>query len=268
MYFYCCIQRWNWNLDIAGIQVINSFLDYEDDLLADNPAPPLSLGAKMMRICIPAAEISLFVIPALQFLLLRYAPCTPPFIMSMQPNCKKRTGFSAIQLGIHLFEGWMFRHMMLAAGCWVIYALFVGILSILSYVKILNGKLENIETEAHLNICIQFYQRIQILEKSFNAFLRDRLLPSLMLCAPGIQILAQYVTLNHHSDIAVPGFLVFPLMGVNGVVTESLEKKASQLSGKKALIKRQIRGCTVLKANAGGLIPRRKVAGRRIHGCS
>ncbi|OXA61760.1 hypothetical protein Fcan01_00411 [Folsomia candida] len=270
LYFFCCMQRWNWNLDIAGIQVINSFLDYEDELLADNPPPPLSLGAKMMRIFIPTAEISLPVIALLQFLLLRYAPCTPPFIMSMQPKCTERARFSVVQLGVHVFEGWMFLHMLLAGGCWVIYALFTGIVSILSYFSILNRKIEAIETEANLNTSIQFYQRIQILEKSYNSFLRDRILPSMILCVPGIQIITQYVTLNHHSDIAMPGFLVFPLIAVNTGMTnvlaftlaafvnsasekvmETLGKKASLLPGKKSLIKRRIRGCSVLKVKFG-----------------
>ncbi|OXA64469.1 hypothetical protein Fcan01_00363 [Folsomia candida] len=226
LYFFCSIQKWNWNLDIAGIQVINSFLDYEDELLADNAPPPLSLGAKMMRIFIPAGEISLSAVALLQFLLLRYAPCTPPFIMSMQPNCTNRAGFSAVQLGVHLFEGWMFWHMMMAAGCWFVHVFFTGILSLLSYFKILNR--------------------------------RSNL------------IIAQYVTINHYSDIAMPGFLAFPLIAVNCLTTnvvvftlaafvnsasekvmESLGKKAGGLSGKKLLIKRQIRGCSVLKVKFG-----------------
>lgn len=33
LFFFCCIQRWNWNLDISGIQMFNSFLDYEKYVL-------------------------------------------------------------------------------------------------------------------------------------------------------------------------------------------------------------------------------------------
>ncbi|OXA61761.1 hypothetical protein Fcan01_00410 [Folsomia candida] len=270
LYFFCCMQRWNWNLDITGIQVINSFLDYEDELLADNLPPPLSFGGKMMRIFIPAAEMSILVIAVLQFLLLTYVPCTPPFILSMQPKCTKTMGFGAVHLGVRIFEGWMVRHMMLAGGCWIIYALFTGIVSILSYFSILNRKIEAIKTEADLNMCIQFYQRIQILEKLYNSFLRDRILPSLMLCVPGLQVITQYVTINHYSDIAMPGFLAFPMIAVNCVVTnvlaftlasfvnsaseevmKSLGRKMRGFSGKKALIKRQIRGCAVLKVKFG-----------------
>ncbi|OXA64115.1 hypothetical protein Fcan01_00282 [Folsomia candida] len=260
LYFFCSIQKWNWNLDIAGIQVINAFLDYEDELLADNAPPPLSLGAKMMRIFIPAGEISLPTVALLQFLLLRYVPCTPPFILSMQPNCKNKAGFIVVQLGVHMFEGWMFWHMMLAGGCWVIYVLFTGIVSILSYFSILNnhrnqGRLEHVYS---------------ILSADSNLGKILQILPSIMLCIPGIQIITLYVTLNHHSDIAMPGFLVFPLIavncGMNNVlaftlasfvnsasekVMESLAKKASGLSGKKSLIKRQIRGCSVLKVKFG-----------------
>lgn len=33
LFFIACIHRWNWNLDITGIQVINSFLEFEEVVL-------------------------------------------------------------------------------------------------------------------------------------------------------------------------------------------------------------------------------------------
>ncbi|OXA62512.1 PAB-dependent poly(A)-specific ribonuclease subunit PAN3 [Folsomia candida] len=139
LFFIACIHRWNWNLDITGIQVINSFLEFEEVVLKDNPPPQLSLGAKLMRIFIPTAGISLMGAPILQVLLLIFAPCTPPFIMSMRPDCKDLAGFSVTQLGLHLFEGWMFLHMLMAGGTWIIYVFFTGIVSLLTYFRILKG---------------------------------------------------------------------------------------------------------------------------------
>lgn len=128
-------------------------------------------------------------------------------------------------------------------------------------------KIEAIETEMDMNSCILFYRWIQILVKAYNSFLRDRILPSIMLCVPGIQVVTLYVTINHHSDITMPGFLIFPLLLLNAGVTnvlgltlasfvnsvskrviESLRKRASRLRGrKKSLAKRQLRACSVLK---------------------
>ncbi|XP_035702047.1 uncharacterized protein LOC118433837 [Folsomia candida] len=224
----------------------------------------------MMRIFIPTAEFSLPVIVLLLFSLLTYAPCTAPFIVSMQQYCNNGMQFSAVRLTLHLFEAWMVWHILMAGGTWIIYAFLTGVVAILSIVGILEGKIKTIQTEANMNSCIKFYQRIQILQTLMNSFLRDRLLPVMMLFVPGIQVIAQYVTIDHHSDITMPGFLIFPLIGLNcgannvlaftlasfvnsgsEKVMATLRKKSSQLRGKKALMKRQLRGCTALQVKFG-----------------
>lgn len=63
--------------------------------------------------------------------------------------------------------------------------------------------------------CIRTYRRIQILEQSFNAALMGRVVPALMLCAPSIQIIGMYVCINLREEIPMPGFLIFPLMGLD-----------------------------------------------------
>lgn len=66
--------------------------------------------------------------------------------------------------------------------------------------------------------CIRLYKCIQILEKSFNDFLMGGIVPAMVICTPGRQLLVQDMCINHHKDIPMPGFLVFPLIGGDPVI--------------------------------------------------
>lgn len=73
-----------------------------------------------------------------------------------------------------------------------------------------------------MDACIRLYKCIQMLEKSFNDFLMARIVPAMLSCSPGVQLIVQYVCINHHNDIPMPGFLVFPIIGWNGGITNVL----------------------------------------------
>lgn len=100
----------------------------------------------------------------------------------------------------------------------------------------------------------------------------DRILPALMIIVPSMQVIVQYVCVVHHDDIAMPGFLVFPLMGVDAIASnlliytfasfvhndseklvKSLERKFFQGSTKwsRSFVKRMIKSLTVLKIKFG-----------------
>lgn len=49
-----------------------------------------------------------------------------------------------------------------------------------------------------------------------------RILPAFLLCGPGIQIIAQFITIKHHKDIAMPEFLVFPILTGDTVTANML----------------------------------------------
>lgn len=93
-----------------------------------------------MKLLVCMIQFSLPIVPILQLTLLTFAPCTPPFILSMQPNCTgSRVDFSLVGIGIHLFETWMSLHMMLSAGVCIVYSLLVCTVCILTYLSILDG---------------------------------------------------------------------------------------------------------------------------------
>lgn len=140
-------KRWNHSLDKSPGQIVNAFINFETEIMKgskytlscyiyyicilvchpkclayfsitflDLPKAPTSLGTKLMRVFIPVFTISLTMAPLLEILLLLFAPCTPPFLLSMLPNCKEcYTSGNLIQFGIRLFESWMQWHMLLTA---------------------------------------------------------------------------------------------------------------------------------------------------------
>lgn len=90
-------------------------------------------------------------------------------------------------------------------------------------VKFYFRKIDEVGNIRELSDCIRFYRSIHLLEKSFNVFLMHRVLPSFMMAATGIQIIGLYVCIMHHSEIsATPGLLVFPLLGVDGMICNIL----------------------------------------------
>ncbi|OXA36746.1 hypothetical protein Fcan01_28486 [Folsomia candida] len=136
-YLIGAVSRWNYELSPGPIQVINSFLQYEAGPLRDLLHISVQSGiVKVMRTFIWLMEFSICVIPILQLVLLIYAPCTAPFILSMIPNCGERSN-RGFQVGIHLFESWMGYHTMYSGATWLCYVLLGGITGFLEYLKIL-----------------------------------------------------------------------------------------------------------------------------------
>ncbi|OXA40279.1 hypothetical protein Fcan01_24857 [Folsomia candida] len=219
-------------MDNSGVQILNTLLEFEKNVIQGYPQSPLRLADKVMKMFMQLCEISVPMIPLLQLTLLTYAPCTAPFILSMDPTCKVVMASKSIHLP--------------------------------------TGQIERIRTTPDLQACIKLYKYIQIYEKSFNAFLQPRVIPAIITCVPAIQIIALYVCLNHNEDIEMPGFLVFPLLLVDGFgtviliftlashvhnssenVMQTLKKSVGKLTGNKSGLMRQIRSLSVLKIKFG-----------------
>ncbi|OXA61960.1 hypothetical protein Fcan01_00081, partial [Folsomia candida] len=99
-------------------------------------------GVKLLKILVFISEVSIRAIPTFQFALLTYAPCTPPFILSMLPSCKEMTdagdwSVTMVTFLVHIFELWMSLHILSAGGIALIYVFLLGIVCILSYIRIL-----------------------------------------------------------------------------------------------------------------------------------
>ncbi|XP_035702376.1 uncharacterized protein LOC118433952 [Folsomia candida] len=177
-----------------------------------------------MRIFIPLSNVSIMGLVLLKFVLLTFAPCTPPFILSMLSDCKVLKGqFEFWELlGLHLFESWMLWQMIFAGSWLCLYIIFVGIDCFLSYLRVLERQIGRISPRSEIEADIGLYRMIQILEKQYNALLMHRTVPALLICCPGLQTIVQYVCISHHEDIAMPGFLAFPLMGLNAIIVNIL----------------------------------------------
>ncbi|OXA48219.1 hypothetical protein Fcan01_17287, partial [Folsomia candida] len=144
---------------------------------------------KLMRFFVPFAAGAFVVTTVLKFILLTFSPCTPPFLLSIVEDCgRTEVALGPFVLGIlHVFECWMAWHMVTAGGWYTLYIIFAGIESILSYI-----------------------------------FILEKILPALLITSPSLQMVMLYVCINHHGDIAMPGFLVFPLLAGEAVIVNIL----------------------------------------------
>ncbi|OXA61962.1 hypothetical protein Fcan01_00083 [Folsomia candida] len=243
VYLMGSVLRWDIKLENCLFQILNTFVQFEKDVIDDFfPDRPHNYGLKLLKILVFISEVSIRAIPTFQFALLTYAPCTPPFILSMLPACNEMTdagdwSVTLVALLVHIFELWMSLHIVSAGGIVLIYVFLLGIVCILSYIRILerlvkkthNFKYQLVEgalgragsqvtKTGHVlaqNTCEMLYRKIQVLEKSVNAYLSERILPAIIICLPAIQIVALFVCINLHGEIKMPGFIVFPILWID-----------------------------------------------------
>ncbi|XP_035708011.1 uncharacterized protein LOC118435721 [Folsomia candida] len=151
IYLTTFIIRWNYDLDIEAIQVINSFLDFERTIIQNDIRLPLSSPeTKSMKSFIRIAQSSVLVFPMLQLVLLTYSPCTPPFLLSMAPTCNEASSVLQyfLQFGTNIFETWMSFHNLFSCTIILFYTFCMGIVSILNYINVLK------KYEQFLNHCV------------------------------------------------------------------------------------------------------------------
>ncbi|OXA38326.1 hypothetical protein Fcan01_26813 [Folsomia candida] len=217
------------------------------------------MGAKAIKIFIYLVEVVAFVYPILLFLLLRFVPCKPPFILSMVATCRRVEAVwirHGVGLGVHIFEAWM--------GCHIIYSGTALIVYVLTAKNINSGEISKIRSGIDITSCIRIYRYIQTLEKSFNAVVTRRIVPTIIFCIPVIQIFALFVCITYRGEISLPGFAIFPLLaicaGINNALVISLPSMVnissqrvinaliqntvgSQVGRKRSLLLKELRSC-------------------------
>lgn len=128
--------------------------------------------------------------------------------------------------------------------------------------------LETATTTGHES-CVQRYRMIQLIEKIMNAFLMEKVAPSLVCGMPLLQIVLQYVTITMYGGIAMPVFLMFPMTMVNAIVNniliftlaswvfnssvkslKKLEMRILQCT-RRSVIRKQLKSCGRLKIKFG-----------------
>ncbi|OXA39604.1 hypothetical protein Fcan01_25764 [Folsomia candida] len=276
VYFVASWMKFNYSLDMAGTQVIHTFLDFEKYILKDTPTFELSLGAKIMKLFIQVAEISGFSFVILQLILLQCVPCTAPFIFSMFPNCGEMADKTSwmLMLAVHIFETWMCLQMIFGCTVYIFYLLCAGIICILFYFRIIENKISTLQSDQDTKKCINLYRCIQILEKFFNAYPMNKVIPVMVFGIPTMEIISLFISINFYDKIAMPGFLLFPLLGLNtplnnicvltmaslvhnssdkilGVLKKKIMGLTCHSGRKRSIINRELRACSVLKVKFG-----------------
>ncbi|XP_035711899.1 uncharacterized protein LOC118437166 isoform X2 [Folsomia candida] len=162
----------------------------------------------------------------------------------------------------------MTAHMMYSTGIVACFVFSVGIVFILNFLRVLESYITT-DLADHTD-CIRLYRVVQILEKSLNAYLSERILPAIMIGDPTVEIFGLFVCISLSKETPMPGFLIFPLMttvtGINNVVIVALASKfhsaserllvcweRASLSNKwnNKLRRRDLRACNVLKIKFG-----------------
>lgn len=147
MYFSLSFALWNFNLENTQIQVLNSFLEFESNINKGRQTILIKLRnrsypnfVKYMKLLVFSMELSSVVVPILQFVMLTYLPCTPPFLISMIPGfCGDKrqdiTGRVLIQILVHVLESVVQLQLYLSAASMISYSLFVGCTCVLCYLS-------------------------------------------------------------------------------------------------------------------------------------
>ncbi|OXA49809.1 hypothetical protein Fcan01_16002 [Folsomia candida] len=255
MFLTCVVGRWDINAENNLLQIIKTFLYFEADVMKDLPKPQLTLGVKVVKILVILCEVTVITIPMLQFALLTYAPCTSPFILSMLPKCRQITKSShwlenSVIVLIHIFESWMCFHMMLAGTAGIIFVFFVGMVCLLGYLRILEREIAEIGNIHDVASCVQLYHKISVLEKSINAVLMERILPCFILCVPVVEIVSIFVCISFHDDIAMPGFVMFPILGLDAILATTIcLTLASKVHNVSKMLARRLRSAEIMVRN-------------------
>ncbi|OXA62248.1 hypothetical protein Fcan01_00051 [Folsomia candida] len=238
VYFIAVIVRRDYKLENSFLQLINTFLLFEADVMKDFQNCPLTIGEKVSKIMVSLCEASIAVLPALQFVLL-------------------------------IFETWMCYHMLVSGSSGLLYGLFVGILCLMSYIKKLGRKISANSSINDKEASVQLYRRIQILEKSVNAYVMDRIMPAYILGGPIVQIVSMFACINLHNEIKMPGFILFPMLAVDAISANTISltlascvyrfskqvlqrlRNVSTCSGCNKLTKREMKSISILKIKFG-----------------
>lgn len=254
------------------------------------------MGVRIMKYFICLAEVSIIGFAILQLLLLTFVPCTAPFVLSMLPICKNFQDVNdnwawpnvPVRMVVHLVETWLGYDTMYTCGFGILYVLFGGIACLLGYISHMEKFVYTIPNKVFVSLSLQFfrrkirasanisqmgkiislYQRILLVEKSFNNFIKNQILPGLIFCAVVLEVLALYVCIELHRQVEMPGFLIFPMVMVDSVLTNllvltlasyvdknsknalsNLTRKLVHIRGRtdRAIAQRRLRSCPSLK---------------------
>ncbi|OXA48545.1 Ubiquitin-like modifier-activating enzyme 1 [Folsomia candida] len=263
-----CTTGWNSGLDDAPVRVVNTFLDFEKDLANLES----TMGVKVMKYFICLAEISIIGYPILQILLLTFVPCTAPFVLSMLPMCKNSGKLKdfwtwpkfPVRMVIHLLETWLGYDTMYSCGFGILYVLFGGTACILGYIDHLEKKIRKSGNINQIHDILLLYKRIQLVEKSFNNFTKNQILPFLISCAVALEVLALFVCIDLHKQIEMPGFLIFPMVMVDSLLTNLMVLTfASYVNKNSTKVLSNLTGSIVQIPGKRG----RNIARRRLRSC-
>lgn len=116
---------------------------------------------------------------------------------------------------------------------------------------------------------LKSYRSFQVLEKMFNAFLKARILPALLIGTISMNILSVFVCISLHGEIEISGLLLFLALGFNAALvniitytlastvntrsTQILRSFRTKMVGmrRKSELRRQIASCSVLGVQFG-----------------
>ncbi|OXA39733.1 hypothetical protein Fcan01_25595 [Folsomia candida] len=214
---------WNFDLDPTYMQIINPFLSLEQTKLRGAGPSHCATRTKRMEQFIRLLAISMVLVPTLQLVLLQNRPCTPPYIMSMFSECDgNNITFKPFHLAVAVIETWMALYITVGATQSSNFAFFAPIECLLTYLEILKGKILKSHTPQEICDSIQLYRAIFTLEKTMNKILQYRMVPAMIIFPPAIQIMTQYVSIKLHSEIPMPGFLVYPILWMDCVICSVL----------------------------------------------
>ncbi|OXA47471.1 hypothetical protein Fcan01_17799 [Folsomia candida] len=230
----------------------------------------MSLTAKAMVLFMHMGHFSMFAVPLAPFALTLIRPCTPPFLLSISQKCEEISWFGPA-IFVPLFELWVSFQIFLTGTLWIYFGIFVSVVTLQNYFRILDSEIAVSVTTEDIMAVVKKYRGIQILEKYLNEWLKKVLVPTLITFVPALQILCQYVCIQMHNVIPMPGFPVVPLIIVDTIVVNILVftlasyvcssstrvllniKGNTRKELRRSAIKKDLKACSIMKIKFGKL---------------
>ncbi|OXA47612.1 hypothetical protein Fcan01_17873 [Folsomia candida] len=136
IYFMLMGSSWNYDLDKAQIQMINTCLDFEAKILQGEKMLKTPQQAKAIIMFFYMLKHNYYLIPLAVLGLILLEPCTPPFHLSMSLSCSAIQWKGLIIL-IPFLETYICACFCYIGSAGIVYNLFAGISSLLNYFQLL-----------------------------------------------------------------------------------------------------------------------------------
>ncbi|OXA46683.1 hypothetical protein Fcan01_18151 [Folsomia candida] len=219
IYFCGLAFRWNVKLDLIAMHLLNTFLKFEPNYVADFPYKKTATD-RILGLLLPLIVFSCWVVSLGAGITVLLFPCIPPFLGSMLPTCRSNIPIPpgwVIRILLAFIDAVMLQQVCISAAFYLTQVLIGAIVHLWNYLSMLSIRTQNgINGESHQNF-IMWYKQLQILTVLSNSCNQKRIFPAAALGLPSIEFFTFFVCIKLHNSLGAFETAFFFLIFLNVV---------------------------------------------------